>query len=511
LREIDVRLRSCSVSTALKENRIPGLHREELSAEVALMVSKVKDDVLRTNLEPIIHESVKTHFENIVYEQSIDANLRIAPPIGSDTRDSVTPQPVSRIAKASQVYEYFRHYFFDDIHIVTQTPPVAEREKPYAVRSKLIFHPSSLTILRGLQNRVELQLEGKALQGWNYKLRYFNAVSKIAPIFKLCKEGNIRAVEQLFGSGRASPWDVDEDGWTPLHVAAKYRHRSLCQLLLDSNSDSRALTYPKSSNSVYSPFDLAYFGTLWAGGDESEWIDLMRHFSDTADISFLMSAKDLDLESIAVVFNLNEKGLFYDTRALNRVDWWVFQNCVRDELGDSESRRPVMRHVIQTASESTRLGDWNYSTRLVRELLAAAGLDINITTTTDGRMLIHLALSGDVFISPYGLKVLLAAGADPNLVSNGAESCIPTQVALNHADILWIWRQALRESGYDLTRFIQVSSQQSCWDTSGWSEETLLQVFEIEFPLLLSLVYQNSFQCWLCGETGSSQGAAGGE
>lgn len=387
LREIDVRLRSCSVSTASQGNSIPNLHWEDLSAEVALMVGKVKDDVLRTNLEHAIHESVKTHFESIVYEQSIDPTLQIAqiaPLSASDIRDGIPLQPVSRIVKAPQVYEHFRHYFFGDIHIVTQTPRATEGEKLYAVQSTFIFHLSSLTILRGLQNRVELQLEGKATQGWKYKLRYFNAVSKNAAIFKVCEEGDIRAVEQLFGSGKASPWDVDEEGWTPLHVAAKYRHRNLCRLLLESSSDSRTLTYPKSCNSVYSPFDLAYFGTLWAKGDESEWIDLIRTFSDTADISFLMSSKDLDLESLALVFDLNEKGPFYDTKALNRVACWVLQNCVRDELGETESRRPVMRHVIQTASESARLADWNYSTMIVQELLGAAGLDVNSTTTTDG-------------------------------------------------------------------------------------------------------------------------------
>lgn len=114
-------------------------------------------------------------------------------------------------------------------------------------------------------------------------------------------------------------------------------------------------------------------------------------------------------------------------------------------------------------------------------------------------MLIHLALSGDIFTSPYGVKVLLASGANPHLLSKEAVPCNPTQVALKHADVFWMWRQALRESGHDLTQFVHVSSKQPCWDNSGWSEHKLQQVFEIKFPWLLRLVYQNSFQCWLCG------------
>ena len=46
----------------------------------------------------------------------------------------------------------------------------------------------------------------------------FNLRPGWSPIFKYSALGDIQRVRQLIEEGSASPNDVDEDGWTPLHV-----------------------------------------------------------------------------------------------------------------------------------------------------------------------------------------------------------------------------------------------------------------------------------------------------
>lgn len=49
------------------------------------------------------------------------------------------------------------------------------------------------------------------------------AVPDSALVFKLCEQGNVDAVRLLFERGEASVFDVDSDGWTPLHVSPAFQ------------------------------------------------------------------------------------------------------------------------------------------------------------------------------------------------------------------------------------------------------------------------------------------------
>jgi hypothetical protein len=50
-------------------------------------------------------------------------------------------------------------------------------------------------------------------------VKYFNLRPGWSPIFKYSAQGDLGKVRQLIEDGLASPNDVDEDGWTPLHVS----------------------------------------------------------------------------------------------------------------------------------------------------------------------------------------------------------------------------------------------------------------------------------------------------
>jgi hypothetical protein len=59
----------------------------------------------------------------------------------------------------------------------------------------------------------------RSYQGWDQSLRIYKTVPHSAPIFSCCKSGNLKGLQRLFGSDQASPFEVDPDGMTPLHVS----------------------------------------------------------------------------------------------------------------------------------------------------------------------------------------------------------------------------------------------------------------------------------------------------
>jgi len=61
----------------------------------------------------------------------------------------------------------------------------------------------------------------KARQGWDYSFRSYRMVPYDADVFQHCMAGNVAALQQLFRSGASSPFEVDPDGRTPLHVSFK--------------------------------------------------------------------------------------------------------------------------------------------------------------------------------------------------------------------------------------------------------------------------------------------------
>jgi len=61
----------------------------------------------------------------------------------------------------------------------------------------------------------------KARQGWDHSFRSYRMIPYDATVFQHCIAGNVAALQQLFGSGESSPFEVDPDGRTPLHVSFK--------------------------------------------------------------------------------------------------------------------------------------------------------------------------------------------------------------------------------------------------------------------------------------------------
>jgi hypothetical protein len=59
----------------------------------------------------------------------------------------------------------------------------------------------------------------KASYGWDISLRAYNVVHRESPVLKYARDNNVRGLQELFSERIASPFDCDDDGWTPLAVS----------------------------------------------------------------------------------------------------------------------------------------------------------------------------------------------------------------------------------------------------------------------------------------------------
>ncbi|KAH7360434.1 ankyrin repeat-containing domain protein [Rhexocercosporidium sp. MPI-PUGE-AT-0058] len=75
-----------------------------------------------------------------------------------------------------------------------------------------------------------------------FGLRTFNPRPIWSPIFESAAYGDIEKVRELILEGKASPYDVDPNGWTALHYAATTHHTELCKMLIRFGAATNCVT-----------------------------------------------------------------------------------------------------------------------------------------------------------------------------------------------------------------------------------------------------------------------------
>jgi hypothetical protein len=58
----------------------------------------------------------------------------------------------------------------------------------------------------------------KSYQGWDQSFRSYRTVSYNSPVFQYSMQDDVASLQRLFEAGNSSPFEVDPDGRTPLHV-----------------------------------------------------------------------------------------------------------------------------------------------------------------------------------------------------------------------------------------------------------------------------------------------------
>lgn len=83
------------------------------------------------------------------------------------------------------------------------------------LESNIRWKPASWLLRRSMSLTIM-----RATSGWTYRFNPCQIVPDGSLIFTYCKSGNIAGIQDLFSRGIASPFDIDSESTTPLHVRA---------------------------------------------------------------------------------------------------------------------------------------------------------------------------------------------------------------------------------------------------------------------------------------------------
>jgi hypothetical protein len=114
-----------------------------------------------------------------------------------------------------------RTYRIDGMEKYKQTSNANEETDdegyPEVLEYTFRVQPAQWLLKLGLRFAVQLAVS-QSQMGWTHVIQTFRPIPDDSLIFDFCKVGNVEGIKTLFSRGEASPWDVDSDGWTPLHV-----------------------------------------------------------------------------------------------------------------------------------------------------------------------------------------------------------------------------------------------------------------------------------------------------
>lgn len=140
-------------------------------------------------------------------------------------------------------------------------------EDDFERKTSVRVHPASWLIRLGVSYGLQMTLL-RSIQGWRQTLDTYRAVPDGSEIFKHCRNGNLHGVKMLMSMGKASVWDSDTYGRTPLHVsfypymptrkiknnavqfAAESWQSEVCQVLLEAGASRSARAHQESGGHV---------------------------------------------------------------------------------------------------------------------------------------------------------------------------------------------------------------------------------------------------------------------
>jgi hypothetical protein len=183
----------------------------------------------------------------IDFERLIEAAIsRVSDDLGSsigvcemDTPEPIPPKPIQprlltrerRKAVRRRCFLSTSSTLYGTLHIastVSEVFPddtVTNREQELGdygaeveIRTVFNVHPSRWLLFCGLNFGIQITLS-KSLQGFDYRFKSYRAVPNDALIFKLSEKGETTAIQSLFDERKASPWDTNSRGLTPLFVS----------------------------------------------------------------------------------------------------------------------------------------------------------------------------------------------------------------------------------------------------------------------------------------------------
>jgi hypothetical protein len=149
--------------------------------------------------------------------------------------------------------------FFGDITVQSQTSQTTfdkgdgRKEEEIDDQVRIIFRPATWLMRLGLAYELHLAFF-QSSRVWKGVFQMYQPVPDDSLIFEFCRTGNIEGVQLLLSRKGASVWDVNSNGWTPLHVSFEPKFSSPIKVITSTKSKADLLR---------SDFSSPYMDTNW--------------------------------------------------------------------------------------------------------------------------------------------------------------------------------------------------------------------------------------------------------
>jgi hypothetical protein len=151
------------------------------------------------------------------FEKEVSGRNQVA--LQQEIRDSYT---LTKTNLGSRTYELYLSFGTLRIRLLTYaaTPKRQKDGARTSVIAKPKYRQTLITFLPNFDKWPMLEWTfGHQFNSIKAGIQCFNLRPGWSPIFEFCSIGDLESVRRLIEEGHASPYDIDPDGWTPLHVS----------------------------------------------------------------------------------------------------------------------------------------------------------------------------------------------------------------------------------------------------------------------------------------------------
>jgi len=213
-----------TTTTSSGDTSDPVAHLKAVRAECQKVSSNIINPIARFGFERMIESAFsQLRTDSIGWNKESDQNYAATSfentPCGRrvSTMKSRQSRSTTTLKNSHQIASLFGTLSFSTTTTWDQDDDedLETSEAASEVKTQLTFHPSWWLITCGLHYGLQFEFE-KSFQGPECRMKTYCAVPDDAAIFKYCKSGNIAGIRKLFDEKRASPWDTNSRGMTPL-------------------------------------------------------------------------------------------------------------------------------------------------------------------------------------------------------------------------------------------------------------------------------------------------------
>jgi len=197
-------------------------HLNTLRSKIETASSAIENPAVRHLLD----RELKSAFSKLVSglsrfsnekDNQFNQEVQSCMPSLSDASASVTSSKTQAYSKLLSSFSSKSR--LGSIHLITVT--TTSRQEQFSQSNTfttiLVLHPTQWLQYCGVRKGIRMELLLSST-GLSCNLKPYHAVPDDSSIFTYCRDGNVEAVKTLFGQRKASPWDTNSRGFTPLFV-----------------------------------------------------------------------------------------------------------------------------------------------------------------------------------------------------------------------------------------------------------------------------------------------------